>query len=82
MYGGATSSESFLAMGMVRGSCRILTCKFKELSRNNQRLKLKFLKSSGCENAQEAQNTENELFLGISRVLLYDFLQTYFWIFL
>ena len=29
-------------------------------------------------NTQEAQNTENETFFGISRVFLYDFLQTFF----
>ena len=33
---------------------------------------------SACVNAQETINTENEAFLGISRVLLYDFLKTLF----
>ena len=29
---------------------------------------------SACVNTQEAQDTENETFLGISQVVLYDFL--------
>ena len=58
-----------------QGSCRTLISKFKESSRT----KLKIFKEleidihMACANTQEAQNSENERFLGISQVFMYDF---------
>ena len=50
------------------------------------RTKIKILKElsinihSACVNTQEAQNTENDIILGVSAVFLHDFLQAFFWI--
>ena len=55
---------------------------FKEYARTNKKFFKEFQINihSACANSQTAQNTENETFLGLSHVFLYDFLQTFFWL--
>ena len=58
--------------GFVKNYSRTKINIFKELLINIH---------SACVNTQEGQNTENEAFLGISRVFIYDSLQTSSWVF-
>ena len=62
----------------LQGSGRILICKFEEFSRTIEALKQKCFSKVNIHraymNKQKAQNNENETFLGILRMLLYDFL--------